>query len=163
VDVLFALLAFAAVLVGLAFGFLSRSPQRPALVSAALPVAAAIATVSMLGSLYYSEIRGFTPCELCWYQRIAMYSLAIILVVAVIRRDTQIAPYAATLSVIGFGISSYHYYVQMFGGGDACGLDASCAVRWVDTFGFVSIPFMAGAGFFGVAASMFYVLKARTR
>ena len=72
-DVLFALLAFAAVLVGLAFGLLSRSPQRPALVSAALPVAAAIATVSMLGSLYYSAIRGFTPCAMCWYQRIAMY------------------------------------------------------------------------------------------
>ena len=105
-DVLFALMAFAAIVIGLVFGFLSRSPQRPALVSAALPVAAAIATVSMLGSLYYSEIRGFTPCELCWYQRIAMYSLAIILVVAVVRRDTHIAPYAATLSVIGFGIST---------------------------------------------------------
>ncbi|MDH5503714.1 MAG: disulfide bond formation protein B [Acidimicrobiia bacterium] len=162
-DVLFAVLAFVAIVVGLAYGFLSRSPQRPALVSAALPVAASIATVSMLGSLYYSEIRGFTPCELCWYQRIAMYSLAVILVIAVLRRDTQIAPYAATLSFIGFGISTYHYYVQMFGGGDSCGLDASCAVRWVDTFGIVSIPFMAGAGFFGVAGSMFYLLKARTR
>lgn len=162
-DVLFALLAFAAVLVGLAFGFLSRSPQRSALASVVLMVAAAIATVSMLGSLYYSEIRGFVPCELCWYQRIAMYSLAIILVVAVVRRDIPIAPYALTLSVIGFGVSTYHYYIQMFGGGDSCGLDASCAVRWVDTFGFVSIPFMAGAGFFGVAAGMFFLLKARTR
>lgn len=161
-NLFFALLAFAAVLAGIMFAFGAARSARPALTSAALPLAASIAATAMLGSLYYSEIKGYIPCELCWYQRIAMYSLAIILVVAVIRQDRRIAPYGLTLATIGLGISAYHYFVQMFPRTASCGLDASCAVQWVDVFGFVSIPLMAGAGFFGVGACMLYLLKVRT-
>ncbi|MBK5266257.1 MAG: disulfide bond formation protein B [Acidimicrobiia bacterium] len=139
-----------------------RAPVDARLVRLAVPAAASFAITAMLGSLYYSEVAGYVPCQLCWYQRIAMYSLAIILFIAAVRRDEGIAIYGLSLSVLGFGISMYHYYAQLFPRSDTCGPDASCSVRWVDVFGFVSIPLMAGAGFFGIAASMLYLLKARS-
>jgi len=161
VDALFAFLALLAVLCGLGFIWSMRAPVDPRLARWALPAAASFAITAMLGSLYYSEVAGYVPCQLCWYQRIAMYSLAIILLIAAVRRDEGIVIYGLSLSVLGFGISMYHYYAQLFPRGDTCGPDASCSVRWVDVFGFVSIPLMAGAGFFGIAASMLYLLKAR--
>ena len=72
-----------------------------------------IAVGATLGSLYF-EIRNFVPCEYCWYQRIAMYPLALILLIATIRRDKNIIPYAVTLSLAGFAISTYHYQLQLF-------------------------------------------------
>ena len=161
-DALFALLALVAVLCGLWFLWSLRSPTDDRLVRLALPAAASFGIIAMLGSLYYSEVAGYVPCQLCWYQRIAMYSLAIILLIATIRRDRGIAIYGLSLSFLGFALALYHYYAQLFPRGDTCGPDASCSVRWVDVFGFVSIPLMAAAGFFGIAASMLYLLKART-
>lgn len=161
-DVLFALLALVAVLGGLGFVWSLRAPVDARLVRLALPAAASFAVTAMLGSLYYSEVAGYVPCQLCWYQRIAMYSMAIILLIAAVRRDEGIAIYGLSLSVLGFCISMYHYYAQLFPRGDTCGPDASCSVQWVDVFGFVSIPLMAGAGFFGIVASMLYLLKARS-
>ncbi|MFQ5460844.1 MAG: disulfide bond formation protein B, partial [Anaerolineae bacterium] len=77
-----------------------------------LYVALAAAWTSMLGSLYFSEVRGFTPCTLCWYQRILMYPLAAILLVAIGRRDRGAHLYVLPLSVLGIGFSTYHYLIQ---------------------------------------------------
>ena len=66
-----------------------------------LAIAAIVATTAMLGSLYLSEGAHLPPCRLCWYQRIAMYSLAVILVVAAVRRDWNVRPYALALGLIG--------------------------------------------------------------
>ena len=116
--------------------------------SLTMELATLVAVGATLGSLYFSEIRNFLPCEFCWYQRIAMYPLALILLIATIRRDRKIIPYALTLSTIGAIISAYHYQLQLFPGqGSSCGLDASCAYKWVEVFGFVTIPLLAFGSF----------------
>jgi len=109
----------------------------------------AVAAVAMASSLYYSEIANFTPCELCWFQRIAMYPLAVLLLVAVVTRSRLDSRYVVTMSGIGLSISIYHYQLQLFPDqAQICtGGVVSCTVKFVDEFGFVSIPFMAGAGF----------------
>lgn len=120
----------------------------------ALPLAAAIAGVATAGSLYYSEILGFVPCRLCWWQRIAMYPLALVLTVAAIRRDVSIRLSASLLAGAGLAVSTYHYVIERVPtlAGEACASDVPCTVRWVDEFGFASLPFMAGAGFIGILA-----------
>jgi disulfide bond formation protein DsbB len=107
-----------------------------------------VATGATLGSLYFSESAGFVPCELCWFQRIAMYPLAIILGVAVMRRDRTVLPYALTLSVIGLGISAYHVQLQLFPEQSSfCEATNPCSGRWVEAFGWLTIPQMAGLSF----------------
>ena len=127
----------------------ARSRQlRPLL----LPLALAIAAVATAGSLYYSEVAGYPPCEMCWYQRIFMYSLVPVLAVAMVRRDRRGGWYGLPLALAGLGLSVYHYQLQMFPGqGSTCDAAAPCTYQWVDSLGFVSIPFMAGCGFVGVA------------
>ena len=116
--------------------------------SLTMELATLVAVGATLGSLYFSEIRNFLPCEFCWYQRLAMSTLALILLIATIRRDRKIIPYALALSTIGAIISAYHYQLQLFPGqGSSCGLDASCAYKWVEVFGFVTIPLLAFGSF----------------
>lgn len=133
---------------GLAPGARDRARQlRPLL----LPLALAVAAVSTAGSLYYSEAAGYPPCEMCWYQRIFMYSLVPVLTVGLIRRDPRGVWYALPLAVAGLGVSVYHYQVQLRpGAGASCRVEAPCSYRWVEEFGFVTIPFMAGCGFIAV-------------
>ncbi|KPC98964.1 Disulfide bond formation protein C [Geobacillus sp. BCO2] len=68
--------------------------------------------IATLGSLYFSEVLGFIPCDLCWFQRIFMYPQVIILGIAIVRKDAAAARYSFTLSLIGGGISLYHYGLQ---------------------------------------------------
>lgn len=156
-SLLFALLTLVAL--GLAAGvgvalLVVRDPDvRAQLQPFALPLAFLVAATATGGSLYYSEGAGFTPCELCWYQRIAMYPLAPILGIAALRRDPTVLWYALPLSVVGAVISVYHYQLQLFPGqGSSCDPSAPCTARWVEELGFISIPFMALAGFAAVTA-----------
>ena len=156
VSALFAVLALGALAMGV-LGLIGavapraeahRRQLRPAL----LPLALAIAAVSTAGSLYYSEIAGYPPCEMCWYQRVCMYSLVPVLAVAVARRDRHGGWYGLPLALGGLGLSVYHYQLQLFPDqGSSCDVQAPCTYQWVDSLGFVSIPFMAGCGFVGVA------------
>lgn len=115
---------------------------------ASLGLASLVAIGATLGSLYFSEIENFTPCELCWFQRIAMYPLAVILPIAALRRDQGIRPYAIALAGIGALISLYHIQLQLFPGqGSSCDADAPCSYKWLDIFGFVSIPWLALGSF----------------
>jgi disulfide bond formation protein DsbB len=108
-----------------------------------------VALVATVGSLIYSEVVHFEPCRLCWFQRIAMYPMAVILLVGAIRREFQVKYYALPFSLVGLGISVYHYLLQRFPNleGGACDPDNPCSGIYVDIFGFVTIPFMAGCGF----------------
>ena len=147
-----ALAALAGAVVGFArWRTLSRSlGVRPALGTAAL-----VAAASTVGSLIYSEVFGFEPCRLCWYQRIAMYPLAVILTVAWWRRDRFVVRYATPLAVIGALISGYHLLTQwVLPESGACGAGPSCSIRDVTEFGFVTIPFMALAGVLAVLAAL---------
>ena len=130
--------------------------------SVLLPLALAIASASTAGSLYYSEVAGFPPCELCWYQRICMYALVPVLAVALVRRDPPGGWYAIPLALAGLGLSVYHYQLQLFPGqGSTCDAETPCTYKWVDSLGFVSIPFMAGCGFVGVAGLALLSLRSQ--
>ena len=121
-----------------------------------LPLAAAVAVVATLGSLYYSEVRDYLPCTLCWYQRIAMYPLAIMLPIAAVRGDFGVRRYATPLAVIGAVIAAYHYVLQWMPSLEAglCDVGGGCSAVWVRVFGFASIPFMALSGFLLIIAAL---------
>lgn len=120
----------------------------------ALPLAAVVAATAMGGSLYFSEVAGYVPCTLCWYQRIAMYPLAPVLGIAAVRGDASIRPYGWALAGSGAVISLYHYAIQWLPDLEAtsCSADNPCSAVWVREFGFVSIPFMALCGFLAITA-----------
>ena len=123
-----------------------------------LEIGAAIATTSMLGSLYMSEIANFDPCRLCWVQRFFMYPAAFLLIAAVFTKNTAMKWIAFALSTVGFGVAVYHRYEQFvydpFSGheGGFCDPLNPCGLPWVETFGFITIPTMAAIGFAGVMA-----------
>lgn len=131
-----------------------------ALVASAGPVAlwlaATMATLATAGSLYYSLGAGFEPCELCWYQRIAMYPLSLILVVAAAGRDTTVGRYVLPIASVGFGLSGYHYLIQHFPdlSAGACSASAPCTAAYVWKFGFASIPFMALVSFAAIITAV---------
>ena len=108
-----------------------------------------VAAVAMTGSLYFSESANFTPCKLCWFQRIAMYPLAVVLLIAAVRRDHGVRVYAIPLAAIGGVISAYHYLIEWRPslGSGACDITAPCTVPWFRQFGFISLPLMALCGF----------------
>ena len=119
-------------------------------------LAFSVAAAAMIGSLYFSEVAEFVPCKLCWYQRIAMYSLAVILLVAAIKRDHGVTKYALPLAVIGTGISTYHYLLEWFPSieTDVCSIDVPCTTIWFREFGFATLSFMALSGFLLIIALM---------
>jgi disulfide bond formation protein DsbB len=121
-----------------------------------------VAVVATAGSLIYSEVVHFIPCRLCWFQRIAMYPLAIILLVGAIRREALVKYYALPLSLGGLLISTWHYLIQTFPGlaGGSCDASNPCSSRYVETFGFISIPFMAGAGFILISVLLAFYVRA---
>lgn len=110
-----------------------------------------VALISMLGSLFYSEIARFAPCDLCWLQRIFMYPLVFILGLALIKKDNRIVDYVLSLSIIGGIISLYHNFMGFGGFNGFCptigSLGVSCAKRYVLAFGYVTIPMMALTAF----------------
>jgi disulfide bond formation protein DsbB len=147
---LLTLLADAAI-VGLLVARLARAHQLlDNVADIALPLAFVVALTCMLGSLYFSEIANFTPCNLCWYQRIAMYPLSVLLVVATVRRDHEIRFYVVPLALIGAAISLYHFTVERYPSLEAsgvCTLAVPCTQVWFRRFGFITLPFMALSGF----------------
>ena len=154
---LLAVLAGAGAIVLLVARFVARSsPAVAQLVAAvddaALWIAFLVAATCMAGSLYFSEVADYVPCRLCWFQRIAMYPLAVILLVAAIRRDRSVRWYAGPLAAIGAGISTYHYLVEWHPSleGGACGVGPACSAIWFRELGFVTLAFMALCGFAAV-------------
>jgi len=111
-----------------------------------------IALASMLGSLFYSEIAGYEPCSLCWYQRVFMYPQVLLLGLAWLLKETRIIKYSLLLAVIGSLFALYHNYLD-FGGAalSACAsvsfAGVSCLRRYVFTFGYITIPLMAFTAF----------------
>ena len=145
-SLFFALLALLGLAV-LALGWVA--PLRSALAPAALPLALAVAVTCTLGSLYYSEIAHFEPCRLCWYQRIAMYPQVVLLGVAWISGDRDVRRYALPLAGIGLAVSLFHRLEEQFPDSvsGACSPTVPCSFRYVDQFGWITIPTMAAVGF----------------
>ena len=125
--------------------------NRSAVVEQCLYLSFAVALVATLGSLYFSEVVGYYPCEYCWYQRIFMYPLVIILGIAAVRKDHLPSIYVMPLAAIGGCLSLYHYLTHetsIFGqdAGNACGL-VPCNMEYINWFGFITIPFLAFIAF----------------
>jgi disulfide bond formation protein DsbB len=124
-------------------------------------VAALIATI---GSLYFSEVRHFIPCTLCWYQRILMYPLAVILGIAFYRNDKEIYRYTLPLALLGIIVSGYHTmlqkipYLQQF---EMCTSGIPCAKDYLNWLGFITIPMMAFVAFTIITVCL--VLLSRSR
>jgi disulfide bond formation protein DsbB len=110
-----------------------------------------VSSIATGGSLFFSEIAHFVPCELCWYQRICMYPLSIVTLLAAIANDRRVARYLLPLPLVGAGISVYHLLVEngVVGESKACLISApgGCGVKWIDEFGYVTIPTLALTGF----------------
>ena len=108
------------------------------------------ALLATAGSLFYSEVMGYTPCELCWIQRIFMYPLVIIYGVAIVKKNMDIAFSGIFLSGIGMLISLYHYGLQKIpalqNSGGFCGT-IPCNLQYVNYLGFITISFLAGTAF----------------
>ena len=123
-----------------------------------------ITTGAMVGSLYFSESVGFAPCKLCWYQRIAMYSIAIISFVAALRNDKNIVRYTIVLAPIGLVVSTYHYLLEWFPTleTNVCSLDVPCTAVWFRELGFVTLCFMAGCAFITVIAVSLAIMREET-
>lgn len=122
----------------------------------------AIALTATAGSLYFSEIQNFIPCTLCWYQRIFMYPLVIILAIASVRKDPGQAVYTLPLSLAGGGIAIYHYMLEKIPAFNnqaaACGT-VPCNYEYVNYLGFITIPFMSMTAFLLISGLLIYIIK----
>jgi disulfide bond formation protein DsbB len=131
-----------------------RSPLnllRSALSGYELWLAFVVAALATGGSLFFSEIAHFPPCELCWYQRICMYPLSITTLFAAVHNEHRFARYLLPFPVFGAGVSIYHLLVEnsVVAQAQACLVSApgGCAVKWINEFGYVTIPTLALTGF----------------
>jgi disulfide bond formation protein DsbB len=110
----------------------------------------ATSILAIFGSLYFSEIRQYEPCLLCWYQRILMYPFALILGIAVVKKDYRISLYTMAMSAVGALISIYHYSLQkvpfMADNAVTCGR-VPCTGQYINWLGFITIPFLALSAF----------------
>ncbi|MBW3534010.1 MAG: disulfide bond formation protein B [Gemmatimonadetes bacterium] len=113
-----------------------------------------VAAVAAAGSLYFSDGVGLVPCLLCWYQRILMYPLVLVLAVGWARSDAGVWRYGLPLALVGLAVSAYHRVLQARPSLELvqCGTGPPCTGRYLNVFGFVTIPTMAGAAFLLIIA-----------
>jgi disulfide bond formation protein DsbB len=121
--------------------------------------------VATLGSLYFSEVRHFVPCTLCWYQRILMYPLVLLLGVGTYRQDEKVFGYTLPLSIAGMVVATYHVLDQNipgFGGLGVCSGPVPCNVKYINWLGFISIPVLSLTAF-TIITALLLVSRARVR
>ena len=110
-----------------------------------------VAAIATGGSLFFSEIAHFVPCELCWFQRICMYPLSIVTLLAALRGDHPVARHLLPLPIVGACVSVYHLLVEngVVEQAKACLASApgGCATKWIDEFGWITIPTLALTAF----------------
>lgn len=115
-----------------------------------------VSVAATCGSLYLSEVLNYTPCSLCWFQRIFMYPLVLLLAVAAYKQETVILPYVLPLVVVGGGISIYHIIIQKMPKDSAiaaCG-PTSCQEDYLNWFGWLTIPMLALTAFILIAVAL---------
>lgn len=122
---------------------------REALSVAWLGFGALVAVVATAGSLWFSEVANFPPCKLCWYQRIAMYPLMVLLGLGALRRDRSVRLYGIVVASIGLAVSAWHNVIETFPtvSTGSCDPANPCTIRWVEGLGFWTIPRMAALSF----------------
>jgi disulfide bond formation protein DsbB len=109
-----------------------------------------LALFSTLGSLFFSEVMHYPPCILCWYQRICMYPLVLIIGTGILKKDKNMYNYALPLTFIGFGFALFHcllYYQLIPESLGPCLQGISCSTKYIEWFGFITIPLMSLVAF----------------
>ena len=108
-----------------------------------------VATTATIGSLFLSQIAKIPPCDLCWYQRIFMFPLTIILGIALFKDDLQVKRYVVPLALIGIAIAFYHYILQRLPTLPLpCTNEVvSCTTKQIELFGYITIPLMSATAF----------------
>ncbi|HSL77933.1 MAG TPA: disulfide oxidoreductase [Candidatus Limnocylindrales bacterium] len=127
-----------------AYAAIARAIQARGIVAAWL-----VALLATAGSLYFSEVARFTPCTLCWYQRIAMYPLVVILGAAILRRQRSAPAGSVALAAVGAVIAAYHVALEWIPALDtgACAASVPCTDVWFRVFGIFSLPTLALTAF----------------
>ena len=109
-----------------------------------------LATIASLGSLFFSDVMAFIPCSLCWYQRIAMYPLVVILLVGLFPFDGKVVKFALPLAFIGLMISLYHNLLHwgiVPESAAPCVQGIPCSTQYINWLGFITIPVLSMAAF----------------
>ncbi len=120
------------------------------------------AVIATAGSLYFSEIAHFPPCVLCWYQRIFMYPLALIIPIGIVSKDKKLPYYVIPLATIGAIIAFFHnllYYKIIPESAAPCLAGVSCTTKFIEFFGFVTIPFLSLSAYLLIIICMVLYLK----
>jgi len=120
-------------------------------------LALGIAILAMLGSLYFSNVLHWVPCELCWWQRIAIYPLVPLLSVGILRRDRNISGYVLPLSIGGGLVAFYHTLLQynlLPESAATCSAGISCTTKYLALGGFITIPLMSLLAFATITGLM---------
>ncbi|PJE74202.1 MAG: disulfide bond formation protein B [Candidatus Taylorbacteria bacterium CG10_big_fil_rev_8_21_14_0_10_41_48] len=121
-----------------------------------------VSGLAMAGSLTYSDVIGYAPCVLCWFQRILMYPQVVIMGVALYSRDVSVRIYGLILSSVGMVVALWHYLGQLGFGSLPCsavGYSVSCADRFVMQYGYITLPLMAFSAFALMTLSLAVSLK----
>jgi disulfide bond formation protein DsbB len=122
-----------------------------------------LVSAATLGSLFFSEVMDLPPCTLCWYQRIFMFPLPIILLMGLFPFDARVVRYALPLALAGWAIAAYQTLLQLGvipESAAPCSQGVSCSSAYLNLFGFVSIPVLSLLGFSSVIG-LLLVLRRR--
>ena len=122
-----------------------------------------LVTVSTLGSLFFSYIMEFAPCVLCWYQRICLFPLVIILATGLFPLDKRVIEYSLPLAIAGWITAFYHnllYSGIIPQDLQPCSKGVSCTEKYIDLFGFLTIPMLSLISF-SIIITLLVLLKRR--
>ena len=116
--------------------------------------------LGVLGTFVYSELLNLPPCDLCWFQRVAMYPLVVILFVGILLSDRRVFYYAMPFSLVGFFIATYHVLLQLGVVPEVtCRINETCATVSFSLFGFLTIPMQAMLGFLVISLAIILFFK----
>lgn len=121
-----------------------------------------VSLISTSGSLFFSNVMGLPPCELCWFQRICMYPLVIILATGLLPFDKKVIGFSLPLGVIGWLIAFYHnllYYRILPKSFSPCVQGISCTTIQINWFGFITIPLLSLISFTLIVTLLIYAKR----
>lgn len=126
-----------------------------------------VSILAMLGSLYFSEVRIYTPCEMCWYQRVLMYPMVVITIIGTAFKDKLLGYYTIIFSSVGALIALYHYLAQkvnFVGEEMSCSGTVTCTVQYINWLGFITIPLLSFVAFVMILVlSILYIKTVRKK
>ena len=105
-----------------------------------------ISVIAMLGSLFFSEIMGFAPCSLCWYQRICMYPLVLIIAIGLFPLDQKVYKFSMPLALLGWFFALYHNLLHwgiIPETAAPCRQGIACSTVYINWLGFITIPLLS--------------------